>query len=44
MNGGRLDVLGGGLLQPGDILLMHFRPDLRQNLEVALDAARAAGL
>jgi hypothetical protein len=23
---------------------MHFRPDLRQNLEIALDAARAAGL
>ena len=44
MNDGRLDVQGGGPLQPGDIILMHFRPDLRQNLEVALDAARAAGL
>jgi hypothetical protein len=44
MNNGRLDVQGGGPLQPGDIILMHFRPDLRQNLEVALDAARAAGL
>jgi peptidoglycan/xylan/chitin deacetylase (PgdA/CDA1 family) len=44
MNEGRLDVQGGGPLQPGDIILMHFRPDLRQNLEVALDAARAAGL
>jgi peptidoglycan/xylan/chitin deacetylase (PgdA/CDA1 family) len=44
MNDGRLDVQGGGPLQPGDIVLMHFRPDLRQNLEVALDAARAAGL
>jgi peptidoglycan/xylan/chitin deacetylase (PgdA/CDA1 family) len=44
MNDGRLDVQGGGPLQPGDIILMHFRPDLRQNLEVALDAAQAAGL
>jgi peptidoglycan/xylan/chitin deacetylase (PgdA/CDA1 family) len=44
MNDGRLDVQGGGPLQPGDIILMHFRPDLRQNLEVALNAARAAGL
>jgi glycosyltransferase involved in cell wall biosynthesis len=32
MNDGRLDVQGGGPLQPGDIILMHFRPDLRQNL------------
>jgi peptidoglycan/xylan/chitin deacetylase (PgdA/CDA1 family) len=31
-------------IQAGDIILMHFRPDLRQNLEVALNAARAAGL
>jgi len=44
MNDGRLDVQGGGSLQPGDIILMHFRPDLRQNLEVALNAAQAAGL
>jgi peptidoglycan/xylan/chitin deacetylase (PgdA/CDA1 family) len=44
MNDGRLDVQGGGPLQPGDVILMHFRPDLRQNLEVALNAARGAGL
>jgi peptidoglycan/xylan/chitin deacetylase (PgdA/CDA1 family) len=44
MNDGRLDVQGGGPLQAGDIILMHFRPDLRQNLQVALNAARAAGL
>jgi hypothetical protein len=44
MNDGRLDVQGGGPLQAGDIILMHFRPDLRGNLEVALKAARAAGL
>ena len=44
MNDGRLDVQGSGPLQPGDIILMHFRPDLRQNLEVALNAARSVGL
>jgi len=44
MNDGRLDVQGGGPLRAGDIILMHFRRDLRQNLEVALNAARAAGL
>ncbi len=44
MNDGRLDVQGGGPLQPADIILMHFRPDLRGNLEVALNAAQAAGL
>jgi peptidoglycan/xylan/chitin deacetylase (PgdA/CDA1 family) len=44
MNDGRLDVQGGGPLQPGDIILMHFRRDLRENLEVALNAAQAAGL
>jgi peptidoglycan/xylan/chitin deacetylase (PgdA/CDA1 family) len=44
MNDGRLDVQGNGPLQPGDIILMHFRPDLRQNLEVALNAARSVGL
>jgi peptidoglycan/xylan/chitin deacetylase (PgdA/CDA1 family) len=43
MNDGRIDIQGGRL-QPGDIILMHFRRDLRQNLEVALDAARSAGL
>jgi len=42
-NDGRLDTQGGPL-QAGDIILMHFRSDLRQNLEVALNTARAAGL
>jgi peptidoglycan/xylan/chitin deacetylase (PgdA/CDA1 family) len=44
MNDGVLRTQDGGPLQPGDIILMHFRSDLRQNLEVALDAAHAAGL
>jgi peptidoglycan/xylan/chitin deacetylase (PgdA/CDA1 family) len=43
MNDGVLRTQGGPL-QPGDIILMHFRPDLRQNLEVALNATQAAGL
>jgi peptidoglycan/xylan/chitin deacetylase (PgdA/CDA1 family) len=34
----------GEPLQPGDIILMHFRTGLRHDLEVALDATRAAGL
>ena len=43
MNDGVLTTQGGGL-RPGDIILMHFRTDLRLNLEVALNAATAAGL
>ncbi len=43
-NDGRLDLQHPGPLQPGDIILMHFRTDLRRNLEVALNAAHAAGL
>ena len=43
MNDGVLRTQGGPL-RPGDIILMHFRPDLRTNLEVALAAAAAVGL
>ena len=43
MNDGRLDVTGGKL-KAGDIILMHFRTDLLQNLQVLTDAAKAAGL
>jgi peptidoglycan/xylan/chitin deacetylase (PgdA/CDA1 family) len=42
-NDGRVDTQGGPL-QPGDIVLMHFRTDLRQNLEVVLGQIRALGL
>lgn len=41
-NDGRLDVIGGRL-RPGDILLMHFRPDLAENLELVFATARAQG-
>jgi len=43
MSNGVLTTQGGGL-RPGDIILMHFNADLRLNLEVALNAAAAAGL
>lgn len=43
-NDGRLDLQHPGRLQAGDIILMHFRTDLLQNLRVALNAAEAAGL
>lgn len=41
-NDGRLDVVGGRF-HPGDILLMHFRKDLVENLHVVLEQARAQG-
>lgn len=44
MDDGVLRLQHSGSLQPGDIILMHFRPDLRKNLEVLLKAAKNAGL
>jgi len=44
MNDGVLRLQHPGPLQRGDIILMHFRPDLRRNLEVLLKAAKTAGL
>jgi peptidoglycan/xylan/chitin deacetylase (PgdA/CDA1 family) len=41
-NDGRLDVVGGQF-HPGDILLMHFRTDLVENLRLVLSRARAEG-
>jgi len=41
-NDGRLDIVGGDL-HPGDILLMHFRTDLVENLQLVLAKARAEG-
>jgi hypothetical protein len=41
-NDGRLDIVGGQF-HPGDILLMHFRTDLVQNLRLVLDRAEAEG-
>ena len=41
-NDGRLDMIGGSF-HPGDILLMHFRTDLPQNLKLVFARARAEG-
>ena len=41
-NDGRLDMVGGSF-HPGDILLMHFRTDLLQNLKLVFARARAEG-
>jgi peptidoglycan/xylan/chitin deacetylase (PgdA/CDA1 family) len=42
-NDGRVDTQGGPL-QAGDIVLMHFRTDLRRNLEVVLNTIHSLGL
>jgi peptidoglycan/xylan/chitin deacetylase (PgdA/CDA1 family) len=43
VDGGRLTALGGHL-QPGYILILHFRPTLLTDLETAVNAIQAAGL
>jgi hypothetical protein len=43
VDGGRLTALGGHL-QPGYILILHFRPTLLIDLETAISAIQAAGL
>lgn len=42
-NDGRIDLIGGPEFHPGDILLMHFRKDLLQNLKLVFARARAQG-
>ena len=42
-NDGRIDLIGGPDFHPGDILLMHFRKDLYQNLKLVFARARAQG-
>ncbi|MEP6625060.1 MAG: polysaccharide deacetylase family protein [Acidimicrobiia bacterium] len=42
-NDGRLDLIGGPDYHPGDILLMHFRKDLLENLKLVFARARAQG-
>jgi peptidoglycan/xylan/chitin deacetylase (PgdA/CDA1 family) len=41
-NDGRLDIITGHF-NPGDIILMHFRTDLIENLQLVLARARAEG-
>jgi peptidoglycan/xylan/chitin deacetylase (PgdA/CDA1 family) len=42
-NDGRLDLVGGPDFHPGDILLLHFRKDLYENLQLVFARARAQG-
>lgn len=44
VNDGVLRIQGREHLQPGDIILMHFRPDLSENLSVVFAALAAEGL
>lgn len=42
-NDGRLDLVGGPEFHPGDILLLHFRADLVENLRLVFAKAVAEG-
>lgn len=43
-NGGGMDYQVGASLRPGDIVLMHFRPEFPADLKAFLTAQKAAGL
>lgn len=43
-NGGSMQYQIGNKLRPGDIVLMHFRPEFKQDLQAFTEAVRAAGL
>ena len=43
-NGGSMQYQIGNVLRPGDIVLMHFRPEFKQDLEAFVAAETAAGL
>ncbi len=43
-NGGSMQYQVGNTLRPGDIVLMHFRPEFAADLQAFLDAQQAAGL
>jgi len=43
-NAGRMDYQVGNSLRPGDIVLMHFRPEFPADLDAFLKAQKAAGL
>ncbi len=43
-NAGRMDYQYGSSLRPGDIVLMHFRPEFAADLNAFLTAQKAAGL
>lgn len=43
-NGGSMQYQIGKKLRPGDIVLMHFRPEFKQDMQAFIDAETAAGL
>lgn len=43
-NAGGMDYQVGAVLRPGDIVLMHFRPEFEQDLAAFVTAQKAAGL
>ena len=43
-NGGSMQYQIGNKLRPGDIVLMHFRPEFKQDLQAFIDAEKASGL
>lgn len=43
-NGGSMQYQVGASLRPGDIVLMHFRPEFADDMKAFVDAADAAGL
>lgn len=43
-NGGAMQYQVGKTLRPGDIVLMHFRPEFKNDLQAFIDAETAAGL
>ncbi len=43
-NGGSMQYQIGNKLRPGDIVLMHFRPEFKRDMQAFVDAETAAGL
>jgi peptidoglycan/xylan/chitin deacetylase (PgdA/CDA1 family) len=43
-NGGSMQYQIGDKLRPGDVVLMHFRPEFAQDMQAFVDAMNAAGL
>lgn len=43
-NGGSMQYQIGHGLRAGDIVLMHFRPEFKSDMQAFLDAEKAAGL
>jgi peptidoglycan-N-acetylglucosamine deacetylase len=43
-NGGSMQYQIGNKLRPGDVVLMHFRPEFKQDMQAFVDAINASGL